>query len=80
MKKGINTYRQLESLKIFPYVAWGLIFLFAFLVYNTTLHLRIAATELQTQSEFTAKQAHIDPTIIKDFEKPKIKEKASLSQ
>jgi hypothetical protein len=78
--KKIGTDRTLESFKVFPYLAWGLVIIFTAVVYNITLHLRIAASELKTQTEFTQMQAHTDPTQIKNFEKPPFKEGAAVAQ
>ena len=42
--------RKLESFKIFPYIAWGLVILFVFFVYKLTTHLNTTTTELDEQS------------------------------
>lgn len=78
--KKTGSDRTLESFKVFPYLAWGIVIIFVVVVYNITLHLRIAASELKRQTEFTEAQAHTDPVKIKSFEKPSFKERASVSQ
>ncbi len=45
-----STDRKLESFKIFPYIAWGLIILFIFFVYRLIVNLNETATELDGQS------------------------------
>lgn len=42
--------RKLESFKIFPYIAWGLIIIFVFFVYKLTTSLNATAEELDAQS------------------------------
>jgi hypothetical protein len=42
--------RSLEGLKVFPYVAWGLVFGFAFFVYDITLKLQDVTDRLQVQT------------------------------
>ncbi len=44
------TDRKLESFKIFPYIAWGLIILFVIFVYKLTSELNDNASTLEQQS------------------------------
>jgi hypothetical protein len=74
MKKSFGSDRNLESFKVFPYVAWALIILFTFIVYHITVNLRLAAADLKAQTEFTHIQSQMDPTKIKNFEKPQPKQ------
>ena len=53
MIKSSGPDHTLESLKIFPYVAWGLIIGFGFFVYNITLNLQAAADDLAIQTELS---------------------------
>jgi hypothetical protein len=70
MKQRTLQSRNLESLKIFPYVAWSLTALFAFFVYNITVELREVSANLQLQSEFIEEQIKKQPENIKDFTPP----------
>jgi hypothetical protein len=47
-----TTDRKLESFKIFPYIAWGLIILFVFFVYklSTTLDKKSEELDKETSS------------------------------
>ncbi len=68
--KTVTKNRQLESLKVFPYIAWALTAAFAFFVYHITVELRQVADDLQTQSEFIVDQIKKNPEQIKDFTPP----------
>jgi len=70
MKKTGTNNRNLETFRIFPYIAWALIAAFAFEVYSMTIHLKAATTELRAQTAFTEAQAKANPTQIKSFEPP----------
>lgn len=59
--------RSLESYKIFPYVAWGLIGGFAFFVYNLVTELEDTAAQLQQQTAELHTKVHADPKTA-DFE------------
>lgn len=67
LKPGKND-RTLESLKVFPYVAWALTFAFAFFVYNITLELKEVTDSLQAQTEYLQQQVNTAPEKV-DFEK-----------
>ena len=62
--------RTLESSKIFPYLAWGLIGGFVFFVYHITLRLQTAAADLAIQTEITETIATGPIEDIKNFEAP----------
>lgn len=65
--KKYKVKRSLEGLKIFPYVAWGLMFGFAFFVYNITTELQDVTAELRTQTAAFQNQIDVnDPQA--DFE------------
>ncbi len=56
--------RTLESFPIFPYIAWGVTFFFAYFVYQivvelqeTTKQLQIQADSIQQMIDIPAKQA-----------------------
>jgi hypothetical protein len=70
MKKLQVNSRNLETSRIFPYIAWALIIAFGFIVYSLTIKLQAAGKELQLQAEFTEIQAKTAPTDIKNFEPP----------
>ena len=62
MKKGDNSAsgHSLESLKLYPYVAWILIIGFTVFVYNITTNLKAAASDLRIQTEISSlEQTHI---------------------
>lgn len=44
--------KALESYKIFPYVAWTIVIIFAYFVYDITIELRTIANDLKIQSEY----------------------------
>ena len=62
--------RTLESSKIFPYLAWGLIIGFGFFVYQLSIRLQAAAADLAIQTEITEATISIP---IKHAEVPKQK-------
>ncbi len=45
-----NTYRKLESFKLFPYIAWGLIITFIVFVFKLTSELKDEAASLDRVS------------------------------
>ena len=53
--------RSLEAYKIFPYVAWGLVFGFAFFVYNIVTELQDTTAQLQQQTKALQQQVAADP-------------------
>jgi hypothetical protein len=77
--KQTGSDKTLESSKVFPYFAWGLVILFTFLVYQITLNLRLAAADLHAQTEFIQTQTKTNPTEIKNFQPPAFKENSSTS-
>tara|TARA_B100000508_G_scaffold20642_1_gene14067 strand:- start:2103 stop:2333 length:231 start_codon:yes stop_codon:yes gene_type:complete len=66
--------RTLESLKIFPLVAWGLTVGFAFFVYNITMELKEVTTDLQAQTQYLQEQINTPVYKITDFEKKTVVE------
>jgi hypothetical protein len=60
--------KTLESFKIFPYVAWGLTFLFTLFVYNIALELQAVASELQKQTQSLQEKVNTPVDQIEDFE------------
>ena len=63
-----NSDRSLESFKIFPYVAWTLVFLFALFVYNITMELKAVAENLQMQTEWLQERIDTPSNQFTDFE------------
>jgi hypothetical protein len=51
MKKIDSSTRSLEGFVAFPYIAWGLIIIFAYFVYNIALELKSVTDDLGSQSE-----------------------------
>ncbi len=43
--------RTLESFPIFPYIAWGVTFFFAYFVYQIVLELQETTKQLQSQAD-----------------------------
>ena len=43
--------KALENFRVFPYIAWGLVFSFAFFVYTITVDLKEVAADLKSQSD-----------------------------
>lgn len=70
MKKLSGNSRNLESFRLFPFVAWALIIGFSVFVYGITVNLQAAATDLKIQTEFTANTAKTPIDQIKTFEPP----------
>jgi hypothetical protein len=63
-----NSDKSLESFKIFPYVAWTLVFLFALFVYNITMELKAVAESLQMQTEWLQEKIDAPDNQFTDFE------------
>lgn len=68
MKLKKKSDRNLESLSVFPYVAWGVTFIFAFFVYNLATDLQETADRLQAQTDALELRANTAPSEITDFE------------
>ena len=67
--QNLGPERKLEAFKIFPYVAWLLIVVFALFVYKITIELKETANELEETSsklETTSNTRNNDINI--DFE------------
>lgn len=60
--------KTLESLKIFPYIAWGVTVLFAFFVYNITIELQAVTKDLQKQTIELEAKVNAPVESIHDFE------------
>jgi len=56
--------RALEKYRIFPFIAWGLIFGFAFFVYNLTINLEAATSELGQRTTTLEQQISADPETV----------------
>ena len=48
--KNVGNKRYLESFKIFPYIAWGLVLVFAFFVYGITQDLRTVTNQVSANT------------------------------
>lgn len=70
MKKSLGNTRNLESFRLFPFVAWALIIGFSVFVYSITVHLQAAATDLKIQTEFTANTVKTPIEKVENFEQP----------
>ena len=60
--------KALESYKIFPFIAWGLVAGFAIFVYMITLELQSVADRLEQQSLELRTIANTPPSEITDFD------------
>jgi hypothetical protein len=60
--------KSLESIKIFPYVAWILTAGFAFFVYNITMELKDVTTKLQAQTDALEEKINTPVGSIESFE------------
>ncbi len=59
--------KALESYKIFPLVAWGITFAFAFFVYNITSKLQAVVQDLQIQTQQLQEKVNTPVEQIEDF-------------
>lgn len=64
----IKNEKALESYKIFPYVAWGLVIIFAVFVYNITNDLKQVTKDLQEQANYIQQKIDTPVDKITDFE------------
>jgi hypothetical protein len=71
VRLGGTNDRTIESLKIFPYIAWGITLCFAFFVYKISTELQQTANDLQTQTDFLESQINKKPSEIESFTLPK---------
>ncbi len=62
-----STDRKLESFKLFPYIAWGLIILFIFFAYKLATNLNHTAKELGTKSSSLESKVKADTEDFKDI-------------
>ncbi len=60
--------KTLESYKIFPYVAWIIIFAFIFFVYSITMRLQTVIQDLQTQTQNLQEKVNTPIQDIEDFD------------
>jgi hypothetical protein len=60
--------KSLESYKIFPFVAWGLVLSLALFVYNLSTDLKEKVDNLEAYTHATETKAHTPPEDIEDFE------------
>jgi hypothetical protein len=58
---------SLERLRIFPYIAWGLVISFSVFVYTLTIQLKQATADLRQTAIANEVRAHQDPLQIKEF-------------
>lgn len=68
MKLKHKSDRSLESLSVFPYVAWGLTFIFAYFVYTLATDLQNTAERLQVQVDALELKTRTPIEDIEDFE------------
>ncbi len=59
--------RKLESFKIFPYVAWGLVVFFVFFVFKLTTELGDNAESLSQQSNSLETKANVKSSDLKNL-------------
>lgn len=49
---ALKNEKALENFRIFPFVAWGLVIIFALFVYKIALDLKVVTEDLQAQTKF----------------------------
>ena len=62
--------KALESYKIFPFVAWGLVIGFAFFVYSIATRLQAVAADLEAQTKWLQEQVNAPAGSIENFDRP----------
>ena len=62
--------KALESYKIFPFVAWGLVIGFSIFVYNITMKLQAVTEDLKAQTEWLQEQVNAPAGSIENFDRP----------
>ena len=67
MGRIYNKDANLESHKLFPYVAWGIVFLFSFFVYTLVTDLQAVAGELAEKNQGLKEKTSVDVADIEDF-------------
>lgn len=60
--------KALETFKIFPYIAWGLVIGFSFFVYSLTIRLEDNIDQLGKQTKFLEEKASSPIKAVDDFE------------
>lgn len=68
MKLKKKQGKTLESLTVFPYVAWALTFAFAYFVYQLAVDLQATAERLEAQTTALELRANTPVEEIEDFE------------
>jgi hypothetical protein len=63
-----QTNRKIETLKIFPYIAWTTVILFALFVYNLTVETREALKNLEYSVSQLESKVNTPVNEIEDFE------------
>lgn len=63
-----QTNRKIETLKIFPYIAWTTVILFALFVYNLTIETREALKNLEYSVSQLESKVNTPINDIEDFE------------
>jgi hypothetical protein len=63
----MSKHRALESFRVFPYIAWGLIIGFSVFVFSLVQELRIVQAEKATASSRLEELANTNPLDISDY-------------
>jgi len=63
-----SSRRSLEGLKVFPIIAWTILFSFAYFVYTMVLELRSITAELQVSTERLERAVAEDPSMVTSLE------------
>ncbi len=63
----MSKHRTLESFRVFPYIAWGLVIGFALFVYQLTTELSATQTSLAERTNTLEVRANQAPHTITDF-------------
>ena len=64
-----NHDRALETFRVFPYIAWALVIVFALFVYKIAVELQTVANDLKIQTAQIQKQVNTPVSDITDFER-----------
>lgn len=67
MGRIYNKDSRLESNRFFPYIAWAMVIVFAFFVFQLTLNLQAAANDLELRTTSLEVKANADITKL-DFD------------
>ncbi|MCA9357335.1 hypothetical protein H6784_02685 [Candidatus Nomurabacteria bacterium] len=65
---ALKNEKALENYRVFPFIAWGLVIIFALFVYNIARELKEVTTSLQTQADYIQHKIDAKPGELVDFD------------